>query len=293
MPVTSYISVGGRMISEITDGVILDYVPDALGSIHSVIDQDANVVKTMRYKPYGEVLSRSGTVADRHYQWVGSYGYRATFAPSSSHYVRARHYSATAGSWTTVDPLWPQESAYGYVRGRASSDLDFFGLQGSIGVLPTCSCSPKPRITGLYPKREGSRLNCYLRACAEYCRSLPKTDPVTAGIERCGTVGNAIKENSKLPPCTYKDGKAFETCGQNVNPGSPPGNASNFPLPEPQCFPIFFDGTYGRPMPPICMIGDVMCGIECHMRVCCAEQKKLDKSRDEMLIKWLKCDGRR
>jgi RHS repeat-associated protein len=112
------------MISEITDGVILDYVPDALGSIHSVIDQDANVVKTMRYKPYGEVLSRSGTVADRHYQWVGSYGYRSTFAPSSSHYVRARHYSATAGSWSTVDPLWPRESAYGYVGGRVSAAID-------------------------------------------------------------------------------------------------------------------------------------------------------------------------
>jgi RHS repeat-associated protein len=128
MPVTSYISVGGRMISEVTDGVILDYVPDALGSIHSVIDQDHNVVKTMRYKPYGEVLSRSGTVADRHYQWVGSYGYRATFAPSSSHYVRARHYSAAAGSWSTVDPLVPRQPAYRYVRGRPTRNTDPQGL---------------------------------------------------------------------------------------------------------------------------------------------------------------------
>jgi RHS repeat-associated protein len=130
MPVTSYISVGGRIISEVTDGVILDYVPHALGSIHSVIDQDANVLKTMRYKPYGEVLSRSGTVADRHYQWVGSYGYRATFAPSSSHYVRARHYSAATGSWSTVDPLWPDEKAYGYVGARSSAFVDPSGLQG-------------------------------------------------------------------------------------------------------------------------------------------------------------------
>ncbi len=38
MPVTTYISVNGRMLSEVTDGVILDYVPDALGSIHSVVD---------------------------------------------------------------------------------------------------------------------------------------------------------------------------------------------------------------------------------------------------------------
>ena len=132
MPVTSYISVGGRMISEVTDGVILDYVPDALGSVHTVVDQSAVVVKSMRYKPYGEVLSRSGTVADRHYQWVGSYGYRATFAPSSSHYVRARHYNATSGSWTTVDPLWPDESAYGYVYGRATGGIDPTGQKPKV-----------------------------------------------------------------------------------------------------------------------------------------------------------------
>ena len=120
------------MISEVTDGVILDYVPDALGSVHTVVDQSAVVVKSMRYKPYGEVLSRSGTVADRHYQWVGSYGYRATFAPSSSHYVRARHYNATSGSWTTVDPLWPDESAYGYVYGRATGGIDPTGQKPKV-----------------------------------------------------------------------------------------------------------------------------------------------------------------
>jgi RHS repeat-associated protein len=141
------------MISEITDGVILDYVPDALGSIHSVIDQDANVVKTMRYKPYGEVLSRSGTVADRHYQWVGSYGYRATFAPSSSHYVRARHYSATAGSWSTVDPLWPDESAYGYVNGRVSLVIDVKGNRPQ----KQKDIRPKP-----------GKQNCVVKVCSLY-----------------------------------------------------------------------------------------------------------------------------
>ena len=166
MPVTSYISVGGRMISEITDGVILDYVPDALGSIHSVIDQDANIVKTMRYKPYGEVLSRSGTVADRHYQWVGSYGYRATFAPSSSHYVRARHYSATAGSWTTVDPLWPDEKAYGYVGGRATDWTDYSGRgPGIIGgwlvnQFPRNGCDKNTKEYQDKCNKTGNKLDC-------------------------------------------------------------------------------------------------------------------------------------
>jgi RHS repeat-associated protein len=162
------------MISEITDGVILDYVPDALGSIHSVIDQDANVVKTMRYKPYGEVLSRSGTVADRHYQWVGTYGYRATFAPSSSHYVRARHYSATAGSWSTVDPLWPSQRAFVYVNGGPTVWIDPSGLdqgypyyppkQGTVpkthpGPPPTTGPGPHPA-PNLEPPHEENPFKC-------------------------------------------------------------------------------------------------------------------------------------
>jgi len=133
MPVTNYISVNGRMLSEVTDGVILDYVPDALGSIHSVVDQTATAVKTMRYKPYGEVLSRSGSISDRMYQWVGTYGYRATFNYASSHYVRARHYSQTPGTWTTVDPLWPEENKYTYVEGRAIYAID---PSGAYRVIP-------------------------------------------------------------------------------------------------------------------------------------------------------------
>ena len=285
------------MISEVTDSVILDYVPDALGSVHSVIDQDANVVKTMRYKPYGEVLSRSGTVADRHYQWVGSYGYRATFAPSSSHYVRARHYSATAGSWSTVDPLWPDESAYGYVRGRASHGIDFLGLADGIGSLPTCTCKPKPKITGLWPKKEGSRLNCYLRACAKYCAATEDTDVGNAAKE-CSPPQICIGFNQQLPPCTAKDGLIFRECGQfYTDPGGggyngAPANESNYPLPAPQVFPALCPPRYGAPMPPVCMIGSSLCCVECKMRVCCRDLRDKRDAWEGMVKSWWKCDGK-
>ncbi len=82
----------------------------------------------MRYNPYGEVLSRSGSISDRFYQWVATYGYRATFNYASSHYMRARHYLQTTGVLTTVDPLWPDESAYRYVGGRAIRSVDPSGL---------------------------------------------------------------------------------------------------------------------------------------------------------------------
>ena len=183
------------MISEITDGVILDYVPDALGSIHSVIDQDANVVKTMRYKPYGEVLSRSGTVADRHYQWVGTYGYRATFAPSSSHYVRARHYTATAGSWTTVDPLWPDEKAYGYVGGRVTRSTDPTGTQiCAIGALLD-PCSQYRLAPGI------AIIKCDCHVCY---KPFPGDPP---GIEKC------VKAHEQVHCNQLKQGKPYVYCG--------------------------------------------------------------------------------
>ncbi len=139
MHVTNYVSVNGRMLSEVTDGVILNYVPDPLGSIHSVVDQTATAVKTMRYKPYGEVLSRSGSISDRMYQWVGPYGYRATFNYASSHYVRARHYSQTPGSWTTVDPVWPNQNGYLYCGSNPAGNLDPSGYC-PIRCKPTEEC---------------------------------------------------------------------------------------------------------------------------------------------------------
>ena len=151
MPITNYRSVNGRMLSEVTDGVILDYVPDALGSIHSVVDQTATAVKTMRYKPYGEVLSRSGSISDRMYQWVGTYGYRATFNYASSHYVRARHYSQTPGSWTTVDRFWQFYRSYSNVGGRIVSRRDQTGLAPDDPIRSICKFSLCDKLNDLKP----------------------------------------------------------------------------------------------------------------------------------------------
>jgi len=171
MPVTNYISVNGRMLSEVTDGVILDYVPDALGSIHSVVDQTATAVKTMRYKPYGEVLSRSGSISDRMYQWVGTYGYRATFNYASSHYVRARHYSQTPGAWTTVDPLWPDENVYTYAHSRVTGSLDPSGL------CPI-RCKPSEECVYSSPHNCPGEPNGYW-----YCRPRPKDEVAPPSYE--------------------------------------------------------------------------------------------------------------
>jgi hypothetical protein len=42
--------------------------------------------------------------------------------------VRARHYASQQGQWTSVDPLWPEERAYGYAAGSPTGATDPSGL---------------------------------------------------------------------------------------------------------------------------------------------------------------------
>ncbi len=77
-------------------------------------------------------------------QWCGSWGYSAIALTRKflSYYVRARHYAAILGNWTSVDPLWPQEMAYGYVENRVMTDSDPSGMAAwcLIPCIPCSSC---------------------------------------------------------------------------------------------------------------------------------------------------------
>jgi RHS repeat-associated protein len=117
------------MVGEQTDGgTRINYVTDALGSIVQAIDENRDTTYTARYKPFGDVLSSTGTAPA--FTWVGSLGYlQAAGRPHSAFYVRARFYSKAEGRWTTVDALWPNESAYMYVRCRPSWRVDPSGTQ--------------------------------------------------------------------------------------------------------------------------------------------------------------------
>ncbi|MDI9640048.1 hypothetical protein QM565_30530, partial [Geitlerinema splendidum] len=81
--------------------------------------------------PYGEIASRTGNTPTP-FTWVGTLGYYKDSA--TRFYVRMRSYLANIGGWMTVDPLWPDESAYGYVDGRGVDRVDPTGL--ATGILP-------------------------------------------------------------------------------------------------------------------------------------------------------------
>jgi len=157
MPVTNYYSVNGEIIAEKTTGSPrIDYMTDALGSVTATVNQNAQVVNTYRYKPYGSLLAKTGTGSDPSFQWVGTQGYRQTGRIYSDVYVRARHYDTTTGRWTTKGSLWPTLPAYEYAGSRPTSIIDLSGIQPDIPSGWKFINDPNVHVTGNGPGTPGS-----------------------------------------------------------------------------------------------------------------------------------------
>ncbi|RYG33369.1 hypothetical protein EON81_18330 [bacterium] len=125
MPVINDHTVDELMLGQ-TDasGVQRDYLFDGLGSVVGTVDQTAALRNTYRYKPYGAFLVQLGPDPEPDYAWTGESGSRKSGAGHAGQYNRARHYSRETGHWTSVDPLWPDEQAYGYVDGNPTAWID-------------------------------------------------------------------------------------------------------------------------------------------------------------------------
>ncbi len=130
MTIRTYYTINGEIQSEDSDGVVVDFLTDALGSITATVDQTSTSTAKHRYKPYGEQLT-TGTAFRM--GWVGSLGYRPTGLTWATHYMRARSYGTKQGQWTTVDPMWPWQHQYVYVSGRPVTAVDPSGFAGDLG----------------------------------------------------------------------------------------------------------------------------------------------------------------
>jgi len=130
MPITNYHTIDGEILAESTADSRRDYATDALGSVTGVIDSSGAQVLRLEYKPYGLVLEQIGTAPLPRFRWNGSWGYLAESPDKSMTYVRARHLSMSNHTWTSVDPLWPAEWPYAYVRGNVTTFADGTGTKG-------------------------------------------------------------------------------------------------------------------------------------------------------------------
>lgn len=138
MPVKNYYCVDGVMIGYSDENGHKDVLTDALGNITGEVDETGELTYQARYSPLGKTISSSG-FSSSGFGWVGAHGYRQTGLTGASHYVRARHYSKVSGTWTTLDPLWPSEMAYGYAECNPILLLDPTG-QTACGVAPLDDC---------------------------------------------------------------------------------------------------------------------------------------------------------
>jgi RHS repeat-associated protein len=107
-----YTNFGGMLVHENRGGVETEYVADTLGSVMMCRSATGATTYTADYWPYGEVASSTGTNPSA-WGFGGTLGYYTDSVPGSL-YVRARIYLPSIGRWATVDPLWPDETPYGY-----------------------------------------------------------------------------------------------------------------------------------------------------------------------------------
>jgi len=175
-----YLSVDGEIFGEVTNGVVNFYDRDALGSVVAIEDGAGNTVSTIEYKPFGDVRTYTGEnplAAPRRFLWCGTHGYRFNerYAQYTSHYVRARHYSSLQGMWSTIDPLYPTERAYGYVENRVTVRIDPSGMQG-ISVLLRGRCC----IKYWYEWDDHSNIDCSKWGNSGDCKKLEEA------VKSCG-----------------------------------------------------------------------------------------------------------
>ena len=169
MPVINYHSVDGLLLGETGASGRRDYLPDALGSTMGTADGTTGALKNeYRYRPYGGFLLQGSAEPDPAFLWTGETGSRSSGAPHAGQYNRARTYARETGRWTSVDPLWPDESAYGYVGGNPTTFVDPEGMRPQVKGDPHWSLKkPKRRVrpgAGLMKCRSLTKGNCF--ACA-------------------------------------------------------------------------------------------------------------------------------
>jgi hypothetical protein len=122
MSSTNYYTVDAEIAGEYSSGSTVNYLADALGSVTLVNTGNKNA--TASYTPYGRGASPEGAS----FGWVGAHGYRPTGRLESTHYVRARHESATRGRWISVDHFWPDQPSFAYAMVNPLTRVDRLGL---------------------------------------------------------------------------------------------------------------------------------------------------------------------
>ncbi len=129
--------VGGLLGYELSaDGTSQgSYYPlyDANGNVMQVLDETGVVVAKARYGPFGELVERSGTIADENRFWFST----KYEDESDLLYYGFRYYDPNTGRWPSRDPIGEKGglNLYGMVGNDAVNNFDLFGHRGFLDGL--------------------------------------------------------------------------------------------------------------------------------------------------------------
>ncbi len=175
MSVSTYLTINGHIYGESTLGDNRAYGLDATGSVVATYI-NTGLENTYQFKPYGEIIAKTGTGADPAFLWNGSYGYRTTSLGYSDWYVRRRHLGSPNRFWTTVDVFWPKQYPYGYALANPISYVDPCGAMpttgggsgGSGGALDCCWIGDEPSLQNQSSVNSGSPIHCPTTKCSPH-----------------------------------------------------------------------------------------------------------------------------
>jgi len=106
------------------------YHADGKGNITTLVDGSQAVVASYRYDPYGNMLSKSGTLADANLYRFSSKEFHVN---SGLYYYLYRFYAPDLQRWLNRDPIGELggQNLYGFVLNRPTMGYDVYGLIGT------------------------------------------------------------------------------------------------------------------------------------------------------------------
>jgi hypothetical protein len=121
MPTTNYYNIGGAIVSQVTSGTRVDYLRDAFGSTTATVSQSGSVQESLQYKPYGSLLTSSGSggIPDLTYRGARLEHNVADGSPGSLFFAWHHLYPSIASDFATVfNRSWQMRTFWGGQPGQ-------------------------------------------------------------------------------------------------------------------------------------------------------------------------------
>ena len=118
--------IGGVLASWHTNGVSYYYRQDGLGNVTEVVQTNGAVVRSLRYSPFGNVITNNGSYAQ-----LLAFQSKIFHSRAAASYFGFRFYSSSLGRWLSREPLGEDESVdlFMYVN---NSPLKYMDPDGSV-----------------------------------------------------------------------------------------------------------------------------------------------------------------